>query len=123
MQYQNYQKQRRNHDNRHKQYLIDTVNFNMKSLNINIHWDSLLIKIIPNLKNSMKFGKDVIYQALLFLLKYFEITNFHQEASKLLLMIANARNTFFVNDKNIGSLIKRIKGVVYPDKEEIKEGI
>ena len=47
----------------------------MKSLNLNVHWDTLLIKIIPNLKNGVKFGKDVVYQSLLFVLKYFEITN------------------------------------------------
>ena len=71
VQYQNYQKQRKNHDNKQKQFLIDTVNFNMKSLNINLHWDTMLIRIIPHLKNSFKFGKNIVHQTLFFMLKYF----------------------------------------------------
>jgi hypothetical protein len=123
MQYQNYQKQRKSHEVKNKQYLIDVVNFNMKSLNINLHWDSLLIKLVPSLKNSVRFGKELLQQSLFFLLKYFELTSNFQEAPKLLLMLANAKNTHFTIDREVSSLIKKIKASVYPDCPQVKEGI
>ena len=35
-------------------------------------------------------------------------------------MLNNAKNTVFITDKSINSLIKRIKNTVYPDKEDVK---
>jgi len=95
----------------------------MKSLNINLHWDTLLIKIIPHMKNSASFAKKILQQALYFLLKYFTITRNYQESPKLMLMLANAKNGSFTSDRTIGRLIKEIKENVYPDKPEVKEGI
>lgn len=95
----------------------------MKSLNINIHWDTMLIKVIPHLKNSILFGKNIVNLALYFILKYLEITTNFQEAAKFFLMVANAKNTFFTTDKSAGTLIKKIKNLVYKDHKEIKEGI
>lgn len=46
----------------------------MKSLNINPHWDNLFMKIIPNLKNSIKFAKEILNQALYFMLRYYELS-------------------------------------------------
>lgn len=81
----------------------------MKSLNINIHWDTILIKIIPHLKNSIQFSKDILYQSLYLLHKYFETTNNYEEAPRLILMLANAKNTIFTSDRTISSIIKKIK--------------
>lgn len=92
----------------------------MKSLNINIHWDTMLIKVIPHLKNSILFGKTIVNLSLYFILSYFQITNNYQEAAKFLLMVANAKNTIFISDKNHASLIRRIKNCVYSDRQEIK---
>ena len=64
----------------------------MKSLNINLHWDTFLMKIIPNLKNSVAFAQQLIYLGLYYMLKYFELTQNYQPAAKFLLMLSNAKN-------------------------------
>jgi len=95
----------------------------MKSLNINPHWDSVFIKIIPNLKNSIIFAKKIVNAALFFFIQYFEITQQFQGAAKFILMLNNAKNTIFISDKQNKYLIDRIKMMVYPSKTEAKEGI
>lgn len=95
----------------------------MKSLNINLHWDSMLIKIIPQMKNSLNFAKQLVYLSLTFLHQYFSITHNFQEAPKTLLMISNAKNSIFTADRRISSMINALKKSIYPERNEIKEGI
>jgi hypothetical protein len=121
--FQNYQKQKKTGDNKHKQHIIDIVNFSMNSLNINPHWDSLFVKLIPNLKNSHLFAKELLNTALYWLLQYFKITHDYLHAAKLLLMIANAKNAMLTSDRSIRRLIDEIKALIYPGKESVKEGI
>jgi len=64
----------------------------MKSLNINLHWDTFFMKIIPNLKNSVGFAQQIIYLSLYYMLKYFELTQNYQNAAKFLLILSNAKN-------------------------------
>jgi hypothetical protein len=110
-------------DNKQKQHIIDIVNFNMKSLNINPHWDNLFAKLIPNLKNSHIFAKELANSSIYFLLQYFKITCNYQHAAKLILMLTNAKNTVISADRGIRRLINELKTVVYPGKEGAKEGI
>jgi hypothetical protein len=51
------------------------------------------------------------------------MTNNYQEAPKLLLMLANAKNNIFTSDRKISGLINKIRDSVYPEKPEVKEGI
>lgn len=95
----------------------------MKSLNINPHWDNLLGKLIPNLKNSHIFAKELINSSIYFLLQYFKITFNYQHAAKLILMLTNAKNTMLTTDKSTRRLISELKTLVYPGKESIKDGI
>lgn len=103
-----------------KQHVIDVVNFNMKSLNINLHWDSMLIKIIPQIKNSLNFAKQLIYLCLTFLQQYFSITQNFQEAPKTLLMISNAKNSIFTTDRRANSMITTLRDGIYPERRTIK---
>ena len=112
--FQNYQRQKRDNATGNKQSVIDIVNFNMKSLNINVHWDSMLIKIVPNLQNSPTFAKTLVYSALSFIKLYFQLTSNFDGAAKLVLMLSNARNSFIVNDLKIKKLIEVIKNMIYP---------
>ena len=96
------------------------VNFNMKSLNINLHWDTFFIKIIPNLKNSVGFAQEIIYSSLYFIFKYFELTHNFQPAAKFLLMLSNAKNSIFSSEKRNRKLIEEIKASVYPHKKDVK---
>jgi hypothetical protein len=103
-------------ENKQKQHIIDIVNFNMKSLNINPHWDNLLGKLIPNLKNSHLLARELINSSIYFLLQYFKITCNYQNAAKLILMITNAKNIVLTTDKSTKKLINDLKAIVYPGK-------
>ena len=81
------------------------VNFNMKSLNINPHWDSLFIKIIPNPKNSQTFAKELLGTSLYFFLEYFKLTHNYQQAAKLILLLNNARNTLLTLNKTYKTIL------------------
>lgn len=88
----------------------------MKSLNINPHWDSLLNKLVPNIKKSLAFAKKLVNSGLFFFVKYIEITGNHQVAAKLLLMITNAKNSIFSEDKQNKELVRRIKTMIYSER-------
>lgn len=121
--FQNYQRQRKTGDNKQKQHIIDIVNFNMKSLNINPHWDNIFARLIPNLKSSHIFAKELLNSSIYFLLQYFKITCNYQHAAKLILLLTNAKNTIISADKSTRKLIIELKSIVYPGKESTKEGI
>lgn len=112
--YQNYQRQKKGNSHKNREAAIDTVNFSMKSLNINPNWDSILVRIIPNLKNSLSFAKKLLNSCLFFYIKYFEITQNHQGGAKLILMLMNARRSLLTTDKQNNQLIQRIKSMIYP---------
>jgi hypothetical protein len=77
----------------------------MKSLNINPHWDNIFGKLIPNLKNSHIFAKELVNSGIYFLLQYFKITSNYQNAAKLILMLTNGKNTVISGDKSTRRLI------------------
>jgi hypothetical protein len=71
----------------------------MKSLNLNPHYDSILTKFVPRLKNSISIINKIVHQSLFLMLKYYESSDTFTSAAQLLLMLKNAKNVRFIVQK------------------------
>jgi hypothetical protein len=86
----------------------------MKSLNINLHYDIVLSKIIPCIKGSYREIEDILYNSLDFMHLYYKHSETFYYAHKLLLMIENAKNNQFLRNPKNKNLVAKIKGLIYP---------